>query len=188
VRSRSTLKFDVRTLKLAGIALLLSSAALVADDRTVLFDRSVDFAAFKTFTVHDAPVSSKRPELNSPITIKNVTDAIRAGLVAKGLKETADPADLTVEYGITSTDFDVSPWGVIRPIDGGRGRRGGGAEAPPNPDFTDATLVVDLKAGQPSALIWRGVYNHTQKNAMELTLAFPLTVGKLLSDYPPKKK
>ena len=58
------------------VALVLSSALLVADDRSVTFDHSVDFAALKTFTVRDTQVSSSRPELSNPLFAKHVVDKV----------------------------------------------------------------------------------------------------------------
>jgi uncharacterized protein DUF4136 len=166
--------------------LLLSSGVLVADDRTVLFDHDVDFSVFKTFTLRDGAIDSRRPELNSPITSKKLTDAIRAALTTRGLKDTSASADLVVQYKVTAVDYGIGPFGRANPI-GGRGRRGEGAQAS-TPDFTDATLVIDLMAGNPPAMVWRGVYRDTKNNASKLAEALPKQATSLLSDYPPKKK
>lgn len=179
----------VLTVRSAAITLvvLLSSAALVADDHSVLFDRDVDFSTFKTFALRDGAIDSRRPELNTPMVLKSLTDALRAGLVAKGLRETADAADLAVEYSATSVDWSIGPFGRPSPINTGRGRSRGGPQIL-QPDFTDVTLVVDLKAGDPRALVWRGVYNDTEKTAAKLIEALPKNVSTLLSRYPPRTK
>src|SRR5688572_3136369 len=90
--------------------MLLVPAVLAADDRTVLFDEDVDFSAFKTFTVRDGNIGSHRPELNSPITIKKITDAIRSALINTGLKEGPGPSDLAVEFNVTARDFEIGPF------------------------------------------------------------------------------
>jgi hypothetical protein len=167
------------------IALLLASAVLAADDRTVLFDDEVNFSSFKTFTLHDGTVSSQRPELKSSITRKKLSDAIRGALTARGLKETADPADLLVEHSVNAVDYGIGPFGRANPI-GGRGRRGDAQGS--TVDFTEATLVVDLKAGDPRALVWRGVFRQAENDAGKLAEALPKFAASLLSDYPPRKK
>ncbi len=167
------------------VVLLLTSAVLAADDRTVLFDPAIDFAKFKTFTLVDGAVNSQRPELNSSITIKKISEAIRAGLVAKTLKETADKADLLVEYSVTGQDFGYGSFGRANPISGrGRGR---GPQAL-TPDFTDATLVIDMKAGDERALVWRGVFRDTEADMGKLANALPKDATTLLSEFPPRKR
>jgi hypothetical protein len=169
------------------IGLLLSSVVIAADDdRTVLFDHEVDFSVFKTFTLLDGKMDSRRPELNSPITIKKLTDAIRSALTTKGLQEASASADLLVESTVTAVDYGIGPFGRANPISG-RGRRGEAGAQASTPDFTDSTLVIDLKAGNPSAMVWRGVYRVTKNSAPKIAEALPKQATSLLSDYPPKK-
>jgi hypothetical protein len=160
----------------------LSTVVLAADDRTVLFDEDVNFAAFKTFTLKPGTITSARPELTSAIATKSLEGAIRDALTARGLKEVADQADLLVEHSVTAVDWNISPFGRPNPV-GGRGR---GAGAPV--DFTEATLVIDLKAGDPLALVWRGVYRDEEKDAGKLADALPKDAASLLSSYPPRKR
>jgi hypothetical protein len=168
------------------IGLLLSTAVLAADDRTVLFDEDADFSTFKTFTLREGNIGSPRPELNNPITIKKITDAIRSALVTKGLKDSPGPSDLAVEFKVTAADFEIGPFGRVNPL-GGRGR-GRGPAPTSQPDFTDATLVIDLRAGDPGRLVWRGVYNDTENSPAKLAEALPKDALRLLADYPPKRK
>ncbi len=168
------------------VAVILFSAAVAADDRTVLFDEDADFSTFKTFTLRDGKIGSQRPELNSPITIKKLTDTIRSALVTKGLKETPGPSDLAVEFNVTASDFEIGPFGRVNPL-GGRGR-GRGPAPTSQPDFTDATLVIDLRAGEHGRLVWRGVYNDTENSPAKVAEALPKDALRLLADYPPKRK
>jgi hypothetical protein len=171
--------------------LLLASAALLADDHTVLFDRQVDYSRFRTFTIRDGDLKSRRPEFDNPIVIKNLAGAIRAGLAAKGLKEAGDAADLHVEFHVKTADYDTNKWGVTREVNdrsAGRGRRGPGRSDIVQADFTDATLIVDFMAGKPRELVWRGVYNDTERDTMKLVDALPRNAATLLAKYPPQKK
>jgi hypothetical protein len=168
---------------------LLASAALLADDHTVLFDRQVDYSRFRTFTIHDGDLKSRRPEFDNPIVIRNLASAIRAGLAAKGLKEAGDAADLHVEYHVRTADYDTNKWGVTREVnDGsaGRGRRGPGRSEIVQADFTDATLIVDFMAGKPRELVWRGVYRDDERTGAKLVEKLLTDATKLLAKYPPK--
>jgi hypothetical protein len=127
---------------------LLASGALLADNHTVLFDRQVDYSRFRTFTIRDGDLKSRRPEFDNPIVIKNLAGSIRAGLVAKGLKKAGDAADLHVEFHVTTVDYDTNKWGVTREVnDGsaGRGRRGPGRHeaALEVPAQEDAGKMID---------------------------------------------
>lgn len=169
------------------IALLVSSAVLLADDHCVLFDEDVNFSVFKTFTVHVARTTSDRAELNSPVGLKAVGEAIRAALMAKGLKDVPDRADLVVEYSVTGVNYNIGPFGrpnVVTP----QPRGGRGSRDPAPVDFTEATLVIDLSHGDPATLLWRGVYHDTEKDAGNLAQTLPKDAATLLSQYPPRKK
>jgi hypothetical protein len=167
-------------------AWLLCSAVLAADDRTVLFDEDVDFSKFRTFTLADGHVQSQQPDLNSPITIKKIADAIRSALVAKTMKEAPAPADLTVQFNVTAKDYEIGPFGGVNPL-GGRGR-GRGPASTRAPDLTDATLVIDFRTAGSGELVWRGVYNDTENSPAKAAEALPKDARDLLADFPPKKK
>jgi hypothetical protein len=167
-------------------ALLLSSAVFAADDRTVLFDPDVDFSTFKTYVLFEGKVNSRQPEITSQITLKLIADAIHTALAARSLKNSSDHPDLIVEYGVTTADFQIGPFGRANPV-GGRGRGRTTTEAQ-RPDFSEATLVLDMKAGPDRALIWRGVYNDTEGDLGKLAQALPKDAATLLAEYPPKRK
>lgn len=169
------------------IAVVLSAAVLRADDHTVLFDDDADFSSFKTFTVANGTVRSERPELNSPLVIKKLGDAVRTALTSAGLKETATRGDLMATVIVSAVDYGIGPGGRANPI---RPRRSGGAGGPAilQADFTEATLVVDLKKLAPDTLVWRGVYHDSENNPAKLAGTLPKDVARLLSEYPPRKK
>ncbi len=168
------------------VALALSSAVLAArDDRSILFDEDANFPSFKTFTLSDGQMTSERPELKFPIVIKTIGDTIRAALTARGLKEVPLRPDLVVEYSVDAVDWGIGPFGRATPVlpPGARGGRGRGMQV----DFTEATLVIDLKHGDPGLLVWRGVYRDAENVASKLADALPGDAKTLLSQYPPKK-
>jgi uncharacterized protein DUF4136 len=168
------------------LGFLLLSATLVADDRTVLFDPDVDFSTFKTYVLFEGSINSKQPEITSQITLKKIADAVHAALAGKSLKATTDQPDLLIEYSLTTMDFAIGSFGRANPM-GGRGRGRATSEAG-QPDFSDATLVLDMKAGSNRELVWRGVYNDTEDSLGKLADALPRDAAALLSEYPPRKK
>ena len=171
-----------------AVALILSTAVLTADDHSVIFDEDVDFSIFKTFTLREGVMRSDRPELRFPAVMQNLGGAIRVALTTKGLKEVPDRADLVVEYSVTGQDYDIGPFGranVVRA--GSRGRRGAGPSGG-QVDFTDATLVVDLKRRDSDQLLWRGVYHDTEEEAAKLADALTKNAATLLSQYPPRRR
>jgi hypothetical protein len=174
----------VRSL-LVCTALLLSSALVLADDHSVIFDEDVDFSTFKTFTMRDATITSARPELKFPAVAKSLGESIRAALVTSGLKDLPDRGDLVAESSVKGVDYEIGPFGranVVRPPRGSAGPTGSTV------DFTEVALVVDLKRAGSEVLIWRGVYHDTEKDAGKLADALPKDAAKLLSEFPPRKK
>jgi Domain of unknown function (DUF4136) len=178
----------MRRIGMACVVLALSSAVLLADDHSVIFDEEVDFSTFKTFAVHEGHMASERPELNFPAVMKTLDAAIRSALTASDLKEVTNRPDLVVEYSVTGVDYGIGPFGRANVLGAGRGGgRGPRASALPV-DFTEATLVIDLKHGDPATLLWRGVYHDAENDAKKLGEALPKDAAKLLSEYPPKRK
>lgn len=172
----------MRTTVLA-LAVMMSAVALQADDRSVTFDKSVDFAAIRTFSMRETKVISPQPELSNTLFASQIGNAIRKTLVAKGLTENADLPDVTVESTVTGIDYVIGTAGRANPQP---------PNAPPSRfgpvAFTDGTLVVDLMAGRSTKLIWHGVYRRTRESAARLAEKLPDDAAKLLSVYPPKKK
>src|SRR5262245_59605350 len=85
----------------------LGAIALSADDRHVDFDQHIDFSTLKSFALHEGKVNSPSPELNNPLLVHKVGDAIRAVLVSKGLTETPVDPDLIVDYSIAGEEFSA---------------------------------------------------------------------------------
>ena len=163
------------------LTLLLTSPALLADERNVDFDSTVDFSKFKTFTLREGQMTAKQPELRSPLVRKRIEDSIRLQLVAKGLKEVPNQGDIiaTFRFGAANQQGVQSfPVGRL-----GRGRRVETFK------FTEGTLVVDLlgRAGGQD-LMWRGTYRDDESNPAKVGDKLPDDIKKLFQDYPPKKE
>jgi hypothetical protein len=174
--------------------LLLSSMPLRADDYNVDLDKSVDYSKLKTFLIRPGRMDSGRQELNNSLVLKKITDAIRASLLSKALKEVAAQPDVIIEYSVSGVDYNIGGGGIARPIvaslgnPGPRGSRGPDVSGEQGRvDFSVGTLVIDVSATAPARLIWRGVYHDTEDNSSKLGIELPKDAKKLLSKYPGAK-
>jgi hypothetical protein len=147
---------------------MLCALAVLADERNIDFDSHTDFTAVRTFALREGKIDSPRPELNNPLMVRKIGDAIRAELVAKRLKESANNPDVWVDFSIGVQDFAA--------------QRGGPAH------LSQGTLVIDLVKRDTKALVWRGVYRDDEVNSTKLAQRFPSDARKIMSEYPPRQK
>lgn len=178
----------MRTVALAVVIVAVSSSLLVADDHSVIFDEDVDFSTFKTFSLRDGRMRSERSELNFPAVLTTLKETIRAALKAHGLTEASGSADLIVEHIVTGVDYRIGPFGRANVVRQGAPGRGRNPISVGQVDFTEAALVIDLKRADSGALVWRGVYNDSEKDAQKLADALPNDAATLLSHWPTRKK
>src|SRR5262249_3097033 len=166
-RNRAGIAMRVTPLLSIGLTWLLV-IALRADDHSVEFDHHTNFSTLTSFALHEGKVNSPSPELNNPLLVQKIGDAIRTALVAKGLRETASNPDLLVDYSVVGEDFSV--------------QRGGAAA------FSLGTLVIDLTKREPKTLVWRSVYRDKESTNSRLAQTLPRNAAKLLSQFPPRQK
>lgn len=77
-------------------AVLLFSSVLVAGDHVVDYDRTVDFSGIRTFAFRNSRVGMDRPEIRNSLVTDRATGAIRSALLARGLREVEQGADILV--------------------------------------------------------------------------------------------
>ena len=175
----------MRALTRAAIVAMILCVTAGADEHIVLIDKDADFSAH-SFTLVDVGVSSRRPELNGSPVMSSIADAIRRTFVGRGYGERQAPSDLLVEYSLHGVDFNVGPFGRVSAISAQpAGRRG--QPASPTFDFTEATLVIDVKRTSSQALLWRGVYRIAENDTQKLMDALPKNAARLVSEYPRAK-
>jgi hypothetical protein len=178
--------------RVAMLALLAGAPpALRAADHVVDFDRQVDFTSLHTFTFRTTTVLLKRPEVDSPLVHRELTAAIRALLVSKGLREVEQGADLLVDWTIQGQRMAVNEWGRAVPLEVMRGGRQVPADHPwrdlPE-SFVEGTLVLDLLQQSSGLLVWRGVYRNNERDSARFghnVAAYPKT---LLAQFPPRHR
>jgi Domain of unknown function (DUF4136) len=155
---------------------LLFASVFIADQRTINFDAEVDFSRIKTFAIGEMKNKSTLPELNNPLLLQGVADAIRAQLTAKGLRETSDSPDVLMNCHIDDIYYDGPEGNPQRGV-GPSGRRP-----------IQGILVVDMMQRDSNMLIWQGSYRDDEDNGSKVARNLPLNVGKVLTQYPPKKR
>ncbi|MEP7364919.1 MAG: DUF4136 domain-containing protein [Acidobacteriota bacterium] len=159
---------------------LLVPLLMWADRSEIDFDPEVDFAEFKTFTIHRGTIHTKKPELNNDLVRKKVEEALRARLTAKGLTETASKPDLGVVWSLGAAErreVHRSP----------AGRRGWQTRVNAL-RYTEGTLVIDLHQAGNRELIYRVTYVDDESNTGKLSQKLEKDVAKALEKYPPPKK
>jgi hypothetical protein len=134
------------------VAALAATAA--AQDVKVDFDKSVDFAKYKTFSI------TVETKWGSPFGEKRALDEVEKALVAKGWRKApAASADaLVVINGATEAKRSLNTFYTGGGYGGYRwGGMGMGSSQTTVNEFTVGTMVVDIFDAKTKALIWRGI-------------------------------
>jgi hypothetical protein len=174
---------------LAVLAVL--SAPVLAADYIVDVDRQVNFSSQRTFAFRRTQIQSERPELNSELVRDQITATVRAALLARGLKETSEGADLLVDWTAGGQRFGINEWRNAIPLDnvpGGRGLPPGNPWRNLPEAFVEGMLTVDLTMRSSDLLVWRGVYRNREKGSGKLAHQLPVYATKLLAAYPVRGK
>ncbi len=166
-------KNDLRMIAIMLLCLIAGNA--LAKDN-VDFDKSVDFTSFHTFQLLPNPdgALAKANELMDG----RVQDMIRQHLVAQGLTEVSENADLIVSYDASTKDHQVLNTTGMGPGMGvgmgmGWGSFGavgmGGMATTTVSTFTDGTLVIDAYTPDPKKMVWRGMAEESVTDNPEKT-------------------
>jgi hypothetical protein len=172
-------------------ASLISCSAARAQKINVEFDKSVDFAKFKTYAWDPTPQPTTKPLL-----VVAIKGAVNDELNKRGLKEVAATPDIYVQmYGASDTDASISysdlyygpggvpafnqsflMWGTV-----------------PGSATTVAVhkgqLVVDVIDANARKLVWRGQAKENLSDQRQKLLEQVNTaVEKMFARYPVKKQ
>jgi len=173
------------------LLLLLVCSAAHAQKIKVEFDKTVDFAQFKTFAWDPTPQAAARPLL-----VEAIKGAINEELAKRGLKQVTENPDLYIAlYGatdsdmaVTYSDFYYGPWGI--PAFDQSFLMWGSLPGTTNTAVVHkGQLVVDLIDAGRKKLAWRGIA--TQKlsdQQLKLVEQVNTAVEKLFAKYPPKSE
>jgi Domain of unknown function (DUF4136) len=178
-----------KRLVIAAFALLLPPALAIAQKVSYDYDKSANFAGFKTYAHKDGT------KVGQPLIDERIVAAIDAQLTAKGLtKAEADP-DVFVVYHIAfDKQKDISTFstgyaGGYGPYGWGWGG-GMGSTTTQVRDILIGTLVIDLADAKQGKLAWRGMgvkEVKTQTNPEKRDKSINDAVKKIFKNYPPKQ-
>ncbi len=171
--------------------LVLFAVAAWAQKVHYNYDRSADFAAYRTYNWVTMPSATAVDQL----TDQDIRRAIEEQLAEKGLVRVEENPDLLVGYQLTvreqqqiETWGDVSPWGW-GPAWGGWW--GPGWATTTITTVPIGTIVVDMYDPARHQLVWRGVETRTltfsdnpEKNYKKIQKG----MAKLFKHYPPEEK
>ena len=166
----------MKIVKLAALALVMSTAAAYAQKVNVDSDPAAPFASYKTYAWTagtPAPVALSEQRLHA---------AVDAKLAGEGLAMNTTAPDLIVSTHVSTKDkqeliangFGDGPWGF-----------GGGFGGATVETFVEGTLVVNLYDAKTKKMVWRGVATATAsdkptKNTEKINKA----LDKMFEKYP----
>jgi Domain of unknown function (DUF4136) len=159
------------------MGLVCLGAAATAQDIRFDYDRSTNFAAFRTYQWIDLPAG----RASSQLMDQNIKRAVDAQLALKGLQRVESGGDLQVAYQVgvhQEKQFDA--WGP--------GPRLYGPGRVTTSTIESGKLIIDLVDPAKKQLVWQGAAEKTldikkdpDKNFRNLEKA----VAKLFKSYPP---
>jgi hypothetical protein len=175
-----------------GIALLLTPVLAIAQKTSYDFDKSANFAAFKTYALKEGTT------VGQPLIDGRIVAAIEAELAAKGLTKNESDPDLFVVYHVAfDKQKDISTFssgygGGYGPYGWGWGGGwAGGTTSTTVRDILIGTLVIDLADARKQQVAWRGMgvkEVDTQAKPEKRDKSINNAVKKIFKNYPPKVK
>ena len=168
----------MKLLMVVSVLALLAGTA-IAQDIDIEADESVDFSKYKTFRIGEGQLKSKSPSLNSDLTRRKIENEIRKRLIEKGLTEASSQPNLNVMFRLGSAsrnDVDVFPAG-----------RYGRATRRVVTQYTEGTLIIDLRDTARRELVWRAVAVEDKGDPSKIADRLDEMVKKSFDKYPPKK-
>jgi len=175
-----------------GIAIVLTPVVLLAQKTSYDYDKSANFAAFKTYALKDGT------KVGQPLIDNRITAAIESELGAKGLTKSDASPDVFVVYHVAfDKEKDISTFssgygGGYGPYGWGWGGGwAGGTTSTQVRDILVGTLVIDMADAHKNEVVWRGMgvkEVNTQANPEKRDKSINEAVKKIFKNFPPKKK
>jgi hypothetical protein len=171
----------------AVVAILLAPMTLSAQKTSYDFDRTANFAGYKTYVLKDGT------KVGDPLIDARLVAAIDMQMTAKGLTR-ADNGDLAVVYHVAidkqkdissfSTGMGYGPYGY------GWGGGWGTTDVRVS-DILVGTLIIDLADTKSNSVVWRGMgvkEINTSASPDKRDKSVQKAVEKIFKNYPPKAK
>ena len=182
-----------KTFMAALVATMLAPALLLAQKVSYDFNKSANFAAFKTFAHKDGT------KVGQPLIDERIDAAIDAELALKGLAKVDSNPDVFVVYHVAfDKEKDISSYssgyaGGYGPYGWGWGGGGWGSSMTTTQvrNILIGTLVIDIADAKAGQLAWRGMATKEvdpQTKPEKRDKNISNAVKKVLKNYPPKQK
>jgi hypothetical protein len=176
------------------IALMLAAALLpavaAAQKTTYDFDKTANFAQFRTFAMKEGTPTG------NPLIDKRLVAAIETQMATKGFVRDDSNPDVVVVYHIAFDEQkDISSYST-GPMYGGYGYGWGGGWGSTTTDvrvreILVGTLAIDLIDAKTKQVAWRGLGSKeidTQAKPEKRDQNITKAVEKIFKNYPPKVK
>lgn len=176
----------------AGLITLLIPAAAMAQKVSYDYDKSANFAAFKTYAHKDGT------RVGQELIDNRIVAAIDTEMAAKGFTKVEANPDVFVVYHTTfEKEKDISTFSSG--YGGGYGSYGwrygggwaGGTTTTQVRDILMGTLVVDIADANKGQLAWRGMgvkEVKTDAKPEKRDKSISEAMKKIFKNYPPKQK
>jgi Domain of unknown function (DUF4136) len=185
-----------KRLVVAGLIALLMPVAAMAQKVSYDYDKTANFATFKTYAHKDGT------KVGQPLIDDRIVAAIDAQMAAKGFTKAEANPDVFVVYHVAfDKQKDISTFssgygGGYGPYGWGWGGGWGGGMATSTSttqvrDILVGTLVVDIADAKKSQLAWRGMGTKevkTQASPEKRDKSINDAMKKIFKNYPPKQK
>ena len=180
-----------KTVVTLATAVVLMPALALAQKTSYDFDKTANFAGFKTYAHKDGT------KVGQPLIDDRIVAAIDTELAAKGLTKASEPRRVRrLPRGLRQAEghLDLQPgyaggygaygwgWG---------GGWGGGTTDDQVRDILVGTLVIDIADAKKGQLAWRGMgvkEVNTQAKPEKRDKSINEAVKKIFKNYPPKVK
>jgi hypothetical protein len=181
-----------KTCATLAIAALLVPALVIAQKTSYDYDKTANFAAFKTYAHKEGT------KVGQQLIDDRIVAAIDSELAAKGLTKTDSKPDVYVVYHVAfDKQKDISTFssgyggGYGAYGWGWGGGWGGGTTTTSVRDILIGTLVIDMADANKGQLAWRGMgvkEVNTQAKPEKRDKSINEAVKKIFKNYPPKVK
>ena len=174
---------NVHRTMLASIGIVLLSATVsFAQQVKTDYDRSADFAQYKTY-------SWEKVQTQDPLWVNRIKEAVNADLTANGWM----PVESGGNVAIVAMEMTQNHQTLNTYYDGfGGGWRWGGGfgdATTTTENYKFGTLVVDLFDGNTKKLIWRGSSTDTLSDKSDKNIkTLDKGVQKMFDHFPPGPK
>ena len=157
------------------------------------YDKTVDFAPYKTFSMYQLQDKSGAV---SQLNQNRITDAVKKQMVAKGFTENDANPDLLVnvvtylkeKQQVTANTNYYGYGGYYRPYAWGGGMSSG-TTTYSTYNYHDGTLMIDVVDASKKQLVWQGVGNkEIDKPSKDPDKTIPEAVARIMESFPPGKK